>query len=699
MAQQTLSNGPTMDGNHLKTEINNQESQPGKLTPEPPIVTPSPPNPNGPFLVRPPLSRSDSRQNFQYRPPFSPQTFVNSGPQSLSPQVLSGYQPSSPLNSGPQSLSPQPLSGYHPSSPVNSGPQSIGPQYLSGPQIRPGVNRPPVANQPFVQRGPPLGPGGTRLPQGNNSPQQQQRPVFRPQSPFQRPPLLGQRPQVYQQSSVPAYRPRTNLEDSLSSLNRSQTLDSSELENPNIADDGRRLSVDQRPPSAASLARSFSTSPNQSQSSMENVFKKEEVVTSRPESRSGSRMDKIVENDVKIERNPSENRGDIINGELTTKSSEIDSSNYIIHNSAPPKQDLQEEAKKKDNMELKLANFNKGDNDSGVDESTQGNDQSCNGDSRTLRKPPKSRTSSSTPTKARSMSRGSKTPSSLQSPDSAATTPGSADKKKVPMNKIQVGSAPSPNLKVVKSKIGSLDNATYKPGGGKVKIEHKKLDFKNAGSRIEAKNDKYVPKGGEKKEVQSARGSRTVTAPTRIISQKLEWNARSKIGSLENAAYKPKGGDKKIESVKLNFKDKAAPKVGSKDNIKHQPGGGDVKIENRKIELHASSKVGSMDNVKHKPTGGDKKIFDDKDYLKQSGKSSMDQSLSGSQAYEEIEYTLIKPATKNMNSPIDVTRRILDTLNEEEICNFSRRFTRSGSTRRKVTTPRGNESSKPQWRF
>lgn len=67
------------------------------------------------------------------------------------------------------------------------------------------------------------------------------------------------------------------------------------------------------------------------------------------------------------------------------------------------------------------------------------------------------------------------------------------------MNKVQVGSAPSPNLKVVKSKIGSLDNAHYKPGGGKVKIESKKLDFKKAAPRIEAKNDKYVPKVGEKK--------------------------------------------------------------------------------------------------------------------------------------------------------------------------------------------------------
>lgn len=32
------------------------------------------------------------------------------------------------------------------------------------------------------------------------------------------------------------------------------------------------------------------------------------------------------------------------------------------------------------------------------------------------------------------------------------------------MNKIEVGFAPSPNLKKVQSKIGSLDNATHKPG-------------------------------------------------------------------------------------------------------------------------------------------------------------------------------------------------------------------------------------------
>lgn len=66
------------------------------------------------------------------------------------------------------------------------------------------------------------------------------------------------------------------------------------------------------------------------------------------------------------------------------------------------------------------------------------------------------------------------------------------------MNKIKVGNAPPPNLRVVRSKIGSLQNAQHKPGGGNVKIEHKKLEF-NVQSRIAAKNDTYAPGGGDKK--------------------------------------------------------------------------------------------------------------------------------------------------------------------------------------------------------
>lgn len=63
-----------------------------------------------------------------------------------------------------------------------------------------------------------------------------------------------------------------------------------------------------------------------------------------------------------------------------------------------------------------------------------------------------------------------------------------------------------------------------------------------------------------------------------IPQVKLQWEAKSKVGSLDNTTYKPGGGDKKIESIKLDFKEKAKSKVGSKDNIKHTPGGGTVKV-------------------------------------------------------------------------------------------------------------------------
>lgn len=215
-----------------------------------------------------------------------------------------------------------------------------------------------------------------------------------------------------------------------------------------------------------------------------------------------------------------------------------------------------------------------------------------------------------------------------KTPDTPSST--AQEKKKVPMNKVQVGAAPSPNLKTVRSKIGSLDNASYKPGGGKVKIENRKLDFSKAQPKIAAKNDKYTPSGGDKK----------------ISQVKLQWNAKSKVGSLDNATYKPGGGDKKIETVKLDFKDKAKPKVGSKENAKHVPGGGSVKIPTQKIEIKAESKIGSLDNVKHKPGGGEKKIFNDRDYLRQTSGSNVE-SVNGSGSQSPVPSGAITNSGKN----------------------------------------------------
>lgn len=244
-----------------------------------------------------------------------------------------------------------------------------------------------------------------------------------------------------------------------------------------------------------------------------------------------------------------------------------------------------------------------GDNDSGVDEYTQEKDRpnALASPASPLKSPSKIPGLARRPENISSESR-SRSTSKQRANAKTPETPSEPQPliKKVPMNKIQVGGVPSPNLKVVKSKIGSLENASHKPGGGNVKIETKKIEVK-AAPRIEAKNETYVPKGGDKK----------------IVSTKLQWNAKPKIGSLENAAHKPGGGDKRIESIKTDFKERAKPKIGSKDNITYKPGGGDIKIVTQKLDIKAESKIGSLDNLKHKPGGGDKKIFDDKEYLKQ----------------------------------------------------------------------------------
>ncbi|EFP04395.1 CRE-PTL-1 protein [Caenorhabditis remanei] len=119
------------------------------------------------------------------------------------------------------------------------------------------------------------------------------------------------------------------------------------------------------------------------------------------------------------------------------------------------------------------------------------------------------------------------------------------------------------------SKVGSLKNATHVPGGGNVQIESRKLDFSYAS-----------PKVGSKTDYQPARSD------VKIVSEKLTWQAKSKVGSMDNAAHKPTGGNVQILSQKLNWK--AESKVGSKDNMNHRPGGGNVKIFDEKIRYVSS---------------------------------------------------------------------------------------------------------------
>uniref|UniRef100_A0A665WHN8 Microtubule-associated protein n=1 Tax=Echeneis naucrates TaxID=173247 RepID=A0A665WHN8_ECHNA len=131
---------------------------------------------------------------------------------------------------------------------------------------------------------------------------------------------------------------------------------------------------------------------------------------------------------------------------------------------------------------------------------------------------------------------------------------------------LKVLNQPLPDLKNVKSKIGSTSNLKHQPKGGQVQIQSKKINLSH------------------------------VTA---------------KCGSMSNIHHRPGGGNVRIENVKLDFKEKAHAKVGSLDNTSHMPGGGNIMIESHKLSFRETAKArvdhGAEIIVTHSPgveTGG-----------------------------------------------------------------------------------------------
>uniref|UniRef100_A0A8C7A5T8 Microtubule-associated protein n=1 Tax=Nothoprocta perdicaria TaxID=30464 RepID=A0A8C7A5T8_NOTPE len=126
------------------------------------------------------------------------------------------------------------------------------------------------------------------------------------------------------------------------------------------------------------------------------------------------------------------------------------------------------------------------------------------------------------------------------------------------------GSVSAPDLKNVRSKIGSTDNIKHQPGGGKVQIVSKKANYSHVQSKCGSKdNIKHVPGGGN----------------VQIQNKKVDLSkVSSKCGSKANIKHKPGGGDVKIENQKLNFKEKAQAKVGSLDSVGHVAAAGAAKV-------------------------------------------------------------------------------------------------------------------------
>ncbi|XP_032430134.1 microtubule-associated protein tau-like isoform X12 [Xiphophorus hellerii] len=138
--------------------------------------------------------------------------------------------------------------------------------------------------------------------------------------------------------------------------------------------------------------------------------------------------------------------------------------------------------------------------------------------------------------------------------------------------------APLPDLKNVRSKVGSTDNMKHQPGGGKVQILDKKLDLSSVQARC---------------------------------------------GSKDNLKHKPGGGRVQIVHKKIDLSN-VTSKCGSKDNIHHKPGGGNVEIKTEKVEFKVQSKVGSLDNIGHVPGGGQRKIESHKLNFREAAKARTD---------------------------------------------------------------------------
>ncbi|XP_038165407.1 microtubule-associated protein 4-like isoform X5 [Cyprinodon tularosa] len=123
------------------------------------------------------------------------------------------------------------------------------------------------------------------------------------------------------------------------------------------------------------------------------------------------------------------------------------------------------------------------------------------------------------------------------------------------------GTAPAPDIRNVRSKIGSTDNMKYQPGGGKVQILNKKVDV----SKV-----------------------------------------TSKCGSKDNIKHKPGGGTTKNESHKVNFREDTQAKVGLQDNVSSSPGGENVKAEGpQQTEGTGTPMISSLALAPESGPGGD----------------------------------------------------------------------------------------------
>ncbi|XP_019363541.1 PREDICTED: microtubule-associated protein 4 isoform X2 [Gavialis gangeticus] len=216
---------------------------------------------------------------------------------------------------------------------------------------------------------------------------------------------------------------------------------------------------------------------------------------------------------------------------------------------------------------------------------------------------PKPKPAATRPATASSANADAKKPLAAKAPLKTSTT----SKPSRPTSSVS-----APDLKNVRSKIGSTDNIKHQPGGGKGKVEKKP---ESAGAARKPESNAVSKMATTKTAVTKESAQKQPNGKVQIVSKKANYShVQSKCGSKDNIKHVPGGGNVQIQTKKVDLS-KVSSKCGSKTTIKHKPGGGDIKIENQKLNSKekAQAKVGSVDSVGQTPTEGPVKTEESKE--------------------------------------------------------------------------------------
>ncbi|XP_040211246.1 microtubule-associated protein 4 isoform X5 [Rana temporaria] len=159
----------------------------------------------------------------------------------------------------------------------------------------------------------------------------------------------------------------------------------------------------------------------------------------------------------------------------------------------------------------------------------------------------------------------------------------------------------APDLKGVRSKIGSTDNLKHQPGGGKqAKVEKKPVPASTARKPVPLAAPKpAASKPADTKETAQKQSNGKV----QIVSKKANYShVQSKCGSKDNIKHVPGGGNEIQSLVKVTNSTKpsagAARPPASSSN---KTGSANVQITNKKMDISkAAAKYGSKPVTKHK---------------------------------------------------------------------------------------------------